>query len=222
MSQMKSERRPYHQTARAESADDTRERIVRVGVEQFLSRPYEEVTLQTLAEAARVSRQTLLNHFGSKEGLLEIVARRVTSGRDGVEPGDIDGGIEVLIDNYERTGDGNIRLLALESSLPVARSLLEEGRAGHRQWLDRLCAPHLPRGDGERAKTLAALHAATDVYAWKLLRRDLGVSRDETARIFGTFVRASLFGVNDIKDTKRAKRTKDDKRKKRTKPHRDD
>ncbi|WP_394841739.1 TetR/AcrR family transcriptional regulator [Pendulispora brunnea] len=192
MSQMK---RGYKQTARAETAEETRERILRVGAEQFLKRPYEEVTLHTLAEAAQVSRQTLLNHFGSKEGLLEAVARRKTSARDRAEPGDLEGGIEVLLDDYEHMGDGTVRLLALESSLPVAKSLLAEGRANHRQWLERLCDEYLPRRDDERARVLAALHAATDVCAWKLLRRDLGISRAETARTFRCFVRAALFGA---------------------------
>ena len=39
-----------------------------------------------------------------------------------------------------------------------------------------------------------ALHAATDVYTWKLLRRDLGLSRAETERTMVGLVNGVLSG----------------------------
>jgi hypothetical protein len=55
-----------------------------------------------------------------------------------------------------------------------------EGRLLHRAWCERILAPALAGLDGEaRARRLAQLVAVTDVYTWKLLRRDAGLSRED-------------------------------------------
>jgi AcrR family transcriptional regulator len=177
---MKSARRSYVQQARAESSRDKRELILNAATEQFLARAYEEVTLVTIAEAAGVSRQTILNHFGSKEGLLECVGRLITRDREGAPAGDTSGAITRLIDNYERMGDANVRMLAIEATVPVAARLQAEGRVAHQRWLAQTFADRMPTRAAERARLLSALHAATDVYVWKLLRRDLALSRKQT------------------------------------------
>ena len=47
--------------------------------------------------------------------------------------------------------------------------------------------------DGKaRRRVVNALHAATDVYTWKLLRRDLGVTRAETERTMVRLVDGTL------------------------------
>jgi AcrR family transcriptional regulator len=177
---MKSAPRSYVQQARAESSRDKRELILNAATEQFLARAYEEVTLVTIAEAAGVSRQTILNHFGSKEGLLECVGRLITREREGAPAGDTGGAITRLIDNYERMGDANVRMLAIEATVPVAARLQAEGRVAHQRWLAETFAEHMPARAADRARLLSALHAATDVYVWKLLRRDLALSRKQT------------------------------------------
>jgi hypothetical protein len=57
------------------------------------------------------------------------------------------------------------------------------GRTYHRGWVERTFAPQLAglRGPA-RKRRIAALVAATDVYTWKLLRLDLGLSQAETER----------------------------------------
>jgi AcrR family transcriptional regulator len=189
---MKARSRSYHQQARAESARDNRALIVEVATKQFLERAYEEVTLQTVAQAASVSRQTILNHFGSKEGLLEAIAQRITRERQGAPSGDSTDAIARLCANYEWMGDANVRLLAIEETVPVAARLLSEGRASHQAWLAATFAQSLPERGPERARMLATLHAATDVYVWKLLRRDLGHSRRQTQHIIEHLVRGAL------------------------------
>ena len=80
---------PYRQTARAAAAAATRERILEVATEHFLARYYDDVTLAAIAKEAGVSQQTVINHFASKEGLLEAAADRSTpsaSGRPGLRP----------------------------------------------------------------------------------------------------------------------------------------
>ena len=61
-----------------------------------------------------------------------------------------------------------------------------------RVWLAEVFDDRLPSDPAERRRTLAALHAATDVYTWKLLRRDLGHGRRATQRIMTDMVRAIL------------------------------
>ena len=48
------------------------------------------------------------------------------------------------------------------------------------------------RRERERERVLSALHAATDVYTWKLLRRDIGLSQAETAATMTMLVEGVL------------------------------
>ena len=49
----------------------------------------------------------------------------------------------------------------------------------------------------DRERLLHALHAATDVYTWKLLRRDIGLSRAETAATMTMLVEGVLPAGDD-------------------------
>jgi AcrR family transcriptional regulator len=184
---MKTERRPYRMQARAEAAAATRERILDAATPLFLERWYDEVTLQQVARAAAVSQQTVVNHFGSKEGLLEAAVGRVGPERDRYDAGDP---VEGVIGDYERGGDATIRLLALEDRIPALRAVLEAGRAGHRAWVEEAFAERLPAGGPERERAVVLHLAATDVYVWKKLRRDLSLSREETAAAMRALVDA--------------------------------
>ena len=53
----------------------------------------------------------------------------------------------------------------------------------------------LPVPKAARARTIHALHAATDVYTWKLLRRDLRLTRAETERTMADLVVGVLRGT---------------------------
>jgi AcrR family transcriptional regulator len=172
---------------RAAAAEATRERILTAAAEAFLERWYDDVTLAEVAKRAGVSGQTVINHFGGKEQLAvaahQRVSEQITSRRYTPEPGDVPAAIEALVDDYETTGDGTIRLLALEEKVPSLRPLLASGRQGHRRWVEEMfLAPGL----------VAELGVATDVYTWKLLRRDQGLSRDETAAAMQRIVDALL------------------------------
>lgn len=47
-----------------------RKALIDAGRELFASRPYDEVTLRVISKKAGYSAPTILNHFGSKEGLI--------------------------------------------------------------------------------------------------------------------------------------------------------
>jgi AcrR family transcriptional regulator len=177
----------YNMELRTAAVEATRERILAAATHVFLGRWYDDVTLAEVAKQAGVSGQTVINHYGGKEQLAtaayeqmseQIVLRRYTP-----EPGDVEGAVEALVEDYEITGDAVIRMLALEERVATLGPLLKRGRDGHREWVGTMFgAPEL----------VPELVVATDVYTWKLLRRDQGLSRDETAAAILRMVQALL------------------------------
>ena len=57
-------------------APSTRERILDVALSSFGTRGYEATSLDALAAELGVSKQTILHHFGTKDGLLDAVIDR--------------------------------------------------------------------------------------------------------------------------------------------------
>lgn len=179
------EKRPYRMKARAEAAAETGERILDAAEEVFYERPVEEVTLAAIAAAAGVTVQTILRRFGRKESLFAaVIARtavRVSEQREAAPVGDGEAAVRVLIDHYEELGDRVLRLLAEEERNPTLHTLADMGRGYHREWCERVFAPAIRELRGvERERRVAQLVAVTDVYLWKLLRRDRGLSRRQT------------------------------------------
>jgi AcrR family transcriptional regulator len=66
-------RRRYHSPLRAEQADGTRRRVLAAARELFLARGYAGTTVAAVAQAARVSPDTIYVSVGGKQGLLEGV-----------------------------------------------------------------------------------------------------------------------------------------------------
>jgi AcrR family transcriptional regulator len=179
------QKRPYRMRARAEAAAETGRRILEATIELHSERFFDQVSLEDIAERAGVTVRTVIRRFGSKERLIEAAAeegeRRVTHQRYQAPIGDIEGAINNLMDHYEEWGDTALRLLAQEERVPAFRSITEAGRAFHYEWVERTFAPLLAKcTEEERRRLLAELIAVCDVYFWKLLRRDLGLSREQT------------------------------------------
>jgi AcrR family transcriptional regulator len=65
--------RTYVQERRATSAAATKRRIRDAAVELYRDRGVARTSIQAIAERADVARGTVLNHFGSTEGLLETL-----------------------------------------------------------------------------------------------------------------------------------------------------
>lgn len=178
-------KRPYRMRARAEAAAETRRRILEATIELHRERFFDQVSLEDIAERAGVTVQTVIRRFGSKERLIEAAAeegnRQVVRQRDQAPIGDIEGAVENLMDHYEEWGDSALRLLAQEERVAAFRSITDAGRALHYEWVERTFAPLLAERTGTaRRRLLAELIAICDVYFWKLLRRDLGLSREQT------------------------------------------
>jgi AcrR family transcriptional regulator len=188
--------RPYRQTARARGAEDTRRRIVEAFFECAHDHWFDDITLAEVATRAGTTVRTIIRQFGGKDGLVAGVPEYITPGvsaRRTVAAGDLDAALDRLLENYERYGDFTIRLLAQELRHPVLSTALDAGRVGHRAVAAANFAPWLLQLDEpERTRALDALVISTDVYAWKLSRRDMGRSVEEARATLRALVEAVL------------------------------
>jgi AcrR family transcriptional regulator len=169
--------RAYTQRARAESSEATARRIVEAFVDRLLEQWLDEITLDNIAAEAGVTVQTVVRRFGSKEGLLVEAVKTIgaqINAQRAAPPGDIDRLVKNLFGDYERTGDSVIRLLSLEGRHPGLKEVLDFGRGEHRGWVSRAFEPSLSLLEpSARKSALDALIVVSDVYSWKLLRRDM-------------------------------------------------
>ena len=176
-------RRPYKQVARAAAQQRTREALLDTAMEEFTQGRWERVSLQELASRANVTKQTLLRHFGSKDGLLMQAmasgAVEALEQRWSAHPGDIEGAVENVLDHYERWGERSLRIGAwLESGPPQLAHLSQMARQMHYNWIEFAFGPQLERRHGdEHERCRAALIALCDVHTWWLLSHDLGFER---------------------------------------------
>ena len=189
--------RPYTMRARARSTELTRRRILAATIGLGGDRPLAEISLGAVAEGAHVSVQTVLRHFGSRDRLLEAAfeqARTEVEEERRAPAGDVAEAVRVVVDHYERRGDGVLVLLAQEHSHELARRITEHGRGLHRRWVTEVFSPQVAAaGDPDTLTDL--LVVATDVYTWKLLRRDRGLSRQQTEHRIRHLVSAALTGA---------------------------
>jgi AcrR family transcriptional regulator len=187
---MKSTTRPYRMSARAESAEATRARIVAALNELFRERFLDDISLADVAERAGVSVQTVLRRFGSRDGLFEAGAsagrERIRDERFSTPVGDLDAAVRNLVDHYESDGELALHMLAQEGRSATIDPIVVSGRRLHREWVERTFAPLIARRPGAAAQ----LVAICDVYFWKVLRRDLGLGREATERSIRDLVRS--------------------------------
>ena len=198
---------------RAAATEATGRRILDAASALFGEQLYDQVPLAAVAARAGVTVQTVIRRFGSKEELYHAVARHrstlIRSARDAATPGDVASAIEVLVAGYDRWGDEILHLLAQEGRSTVIADVLADGRRFHHNWLARVFAPQLGRiGDGPaREHELAKLAAVTDLYAWKVLRRDLGLTEEQTRAAITETVTALLGAVHNGADGQSAAQT---------------
>jgi AcrR family transcriptional regulator len=173
--------RKYDMGRRQQAKDATREAIIKAAIDAFMAERSFALTLPAVAERADVTVKTVLRHFGSRDGLIEaawsqaydeVMAERIPP------PGDLEGALKVLIAHYERRGQIVLTMLN-EQNDPRAARMNSAGRLAHREWVDEVFADRLPGETGERSRLIDVLVVATDVYAWKLLRLDRGLSVDD-------------------------------------------
>ena len=171
--------------ARAQAIEETRRQIIDAATTLFGQRPFDLVSLADVARASDLALATVVRQFETKEQLFAAAvtdASQVLDAQLGSIPeNDPAASVRRGIDGYERFGDAIVRLLAQEDRVPLIREVTEHGRSEHAKWVSRAFSGVLERLD-IRARKLrfAQLMAATDVLFWKVLRRDLGLSRRDT------------------------------------------
>ena len=186
--------RSYVMDARADGVDETRQRILAGARRLFIDEWYDDVRLSSIAEAAGVSHQTVLNHFGSKEGVFAAVAEAVEAELkdrgDQVVAGDTAKAVRLLLEQYEEMGLANARMVLQEHRVAALHDVLERARVIHRDWVEQTFAHCLPASGAARRRKIAAFLAATEVMAWKAVRHDYGFSKNDTAAAITALVRA--------------------------------
>ena len=182
--------RPYRQVARAKAQRRTREALLDAAEREFFGGHWERASLESMAASAGVTKQTLLRHFRSKDGLFEqamargysrVSAQRLSAPRD-----DIAGAVDNLLDHYEQWGERSLRIGAAGGATGLLAAVSREARQFHYDWVEHAFGVWLDRLRG-RAHRRAALIALCDVHTWWLLSQDLGLGRAE--------VRATLIGA---------------------------
>jgi AcrR family transcriptional regulator len=174
-------------SARAVAVEERGQRILSATRSLFLEMPFEEITLEAIAARAGVTLQTVLRRFGSKSRLVAAAAEEATAEveaqRGQAPPGNHAAAVANLFEHYEAWGEVALRLLAQEERFEEIATIAQRGRALHGAWVERVFAPGLARcPESSRSMRRAQLIAVCDVYVWKLLRRDLGLSRAEAER----------------------------------------
>lgn len=189
-------RRPYRQTARAAAAEATAQRIVAAFRARLERQWFDEIRLEDVAQEAGVTVQTVIRRFGGKEGLLETAAESIgeeVHTARAVPPPDPASVARAVIVDYERTGDVVMRVLAQEDRLPPLRHFADMGRGEHRAWVAKVFADALDGLAPDAAqRRLNALVVATDLYIWKLIRRDMQRPVSELQALMARLISAAL------------------------------
>jgi AcrR family transcriptional regulator len=188
-------KRSYTMGARAEAVARTRRRILQATVDLAEERLFTEMPLEAVATAAGVSVQTVLRQFGSRDGLIDAATAYAQQGvaEERMAPaGDLDGAMRVLVDHYEKRGRTAVLMLAQENSDARIAAVTDQGRQLHRDWVRHVFAPYVDGDD----PLVDLLVVATDVYTWKLLRLDRGLTRHRTEQQMKNLVTALLATVD--------------------------
>lgn len=191
-----SPKRAYRQTARADAARATGERILDAFTARLRDTWFDEMRLEDVARDADTTVQTVIRRFGGKDGLLAAMHERMGTdiqARRAVRPGDIDAIITTVAEDYEAIGDLVVRSLAQEDRHTAIREMTDIGRAMHRQWMENAFLPWLDRMAGRaRRQALDGLVVAADLYVWKLVRRDMGRPQTEYRALVEKMLAAAL------------------------------
>jgi len=173
--------RQYTKVARARGEEQTREALLDAAEDAYLSDALDQVSLDALAAGAGSTKQTLLRHFGSKDGLPRAAYERgiehVREQRFAAPVGDVAGAVDNLLDHYGELGDSALKIGAATSSA-LSAEIGKNARQLHYDWVDHAFSPWLETARGaERRRLRGALIALCDVQTWAILSRDLGYPR---------------------------------------------
>lgn len=189
--------RPYKQGARAQARQRTREALIAVALDEFYAGRWQQVSLEAVASSAKVTKQTLLRHFGSKEELLLQAllqgVQQVLDERWSVPQGDLGGIVENLLAHYEVWGERARNIGDWQSGPAALADISQAGRQLHYDWVDYAFGPQLEALRGRaRKRCRATLIALCDVQFWWVLAHDLELPRAEVGAILTKLIESTL------------------------------
>lgn len=179
--------REYKQVERAKAQERTREALIEAASDEFFAGNWLKSSLDSLSSKAGVTRQTLLRHFGSKDGLLiQALMRGAAQVRDqrwSTPTTDISGAVENVLDHYEEWGERLVGIGAWQRGTVLAL-FANAARQIHYEWVEYAFAQWLePLDEQTRARRRAVLIVLCDVQTWWILSNDLGLSRRDVKEI---------------------------------------
>ena len=191
-------KRPYAMTSREAAMQETHRRILRAGADLLWEQVSADITLDDVAGRSGVTVQTILRHFGTREALLaavEALLQEEVREERQAPAGDVRAAVRALFDHYERHGEAVLLLLGQEITNERIRAGMDGGRRIHREWVEKVFAPYLEACAPDDHEELAdLLVVATDVYTWKLLRRDRQLDRGQAEGRVTRLIAAILAG----------------------------
>ncbi|RDH77023.1 TetR/AcrR family transcriptional regulator [Mycolicibacterium moriokaense] len=188
--------RTYDMGTRQQAKSATRDGIIRAAIDTCMAQRSFEITLPAVADRAGVTVKTVLRHFGSRDALIdaacaqaydEVMAERTPP------PDDPDAALRLLVAHYDRMGEVVLTMLA-EDNEPRTQLMNSNGRLAHRAWVEQVFGSRLPTAPESRSRLIDVLVVATDVYCWKLLRLDRGLSADDVHDRMALMTEALLGG----------------------------
>jgi AcrR family transcriptional regulator len=189
--------RPYKQVARARAQQRTRDALLESATDEFFKGNWLEASLDSLSAKAGVTKQTLLRHFGSKDGLLmQAVARGASQVHDqrwSVPRGDIPGTVDNLLDHYEQWGERSMRIEAWQRGPTMLAMISRAARQFHYDWVEYAFEQWLRSLSGNvRKRRRAALIALCDLQTWWVFSHDLELPRSEARAILIDLIERTL------------------------------
>ena len=197
MSASDTEQRPYRQVVRAQAQERTREALLDAAMEEFFGDRWQKTSLEKLSAKAGVTKQTLLRHFGSKDGLLmQAIVRsgsQIFDQRWSVPAGDIASAVENLLEHYESWGERALRIGSWQDGPPLLAQIARMARQVHYDWVEYVFGSWLADlEEPARSRRRAALVALCDVHTWRLFARDLELPRAEVIATLTSAIEAIL------------------------------
>ena len=200
-------KRTYEQKARAESAAETRRRIIEVTRELLARAPLENVSLPEIAARAEVARSTVYTIFGSREGLMIAVAEdlldrggfarigQALRGPDVVRA--FETSIDVAMELYsqeEAVGQALLSLAAVDRDASSAAARLNLGRRdGMRRLAERMRDQGVLRDDVTVDEAADVLWVVTSFETFAQLYRGRSLTPQQVGERLMAIVRRTLY-----------------------------
>jgi AcrR family transcriptional regulator len=173
--------RGYTLRRRAATTAATRSRILDAAIELYRDRGIDGTTLTAVASAADVARGTIVNHFGSADGLLGEALGHLLDRLDVPDERILEGAVGV---DFQERSTPWWETFANEMQRPALRQREEEYWAAFERLLELALGPELAADPRAGAAIVALSHPATaGTFLWSFERA--GRTREE-ARAFIT------------------------------------